>query len=170
MGSDESHFNVSLAVREKFARQRPQTTTFEEKGELKRILTEVLLLTSLKPYRWAKPAHNIVSIALISTRTFDRFYERRWQCEIYKRYFCRQMRGDKNADFGGRVPESEAWSVYWQRTGKKWSWMSLEAKKQRQNVWHLVKHNMLTCSWLQRGNLWVLCSLQKGPLLLHPLC
>ena len=30
-GSDESHFNVSLIVREKVTRQSPQTTTFEEK-------------------------------------------------------------------------------------------------------------------------------------------
>ena len=36
MGSDESHFNVSLTVRDKVTRQCPQTTTFEEKGELKR--------------------------------------------------------------------------------------------------------------------------------------
>ena len=35
MGSGESHFNVSLVVRDKVIRQRPQTTTFEEKGELK---------------------------------------------------------------------------------------------------------------------------------------
>ena len=33
MGSDESHFNVSLTVRDKVTRQCPQTTTFEEKGE-----------------------------------------------------------------------------------------------------------------------------------------
>ena len=43
MGSDESHFNVSLTVRDKVTRQCPQTTTFEEKGEPKRIRTEVLL-------------------------------------------------------------------------------------------------------------------------------
>ena len=30
MGSDESHFNVSLIVRDKVTRQRPQTTAFEE--------------------------------------------------------------------------------------------------------------------------------------------
>ena len=30
MGSDESHFNVSLIVRDKVIRQCPQTTTFEE--------------------------------------------------------------------------------------------------------------------------------------------
>ena len=51
MGSDESHFNVSLIVRDKVKRQCPQTTTFEEKVEPKRIRTEVPLLTSLTPYR-----------------------------------------------------------------------------------------------------------------------
>ena len=40
-GSDESHFNVSLIVRDKVTRQCPQTTTFEEEGESKRIRTEV---------------------------------------------------------------------------------------------------------------------------------
>ena len=33
MGSDESHFNVSLIVGDKVTRPCPQTTTFEEKGE-----------------------------------------------------------------------------------------------------------------------------------------
>ena len=51
MGSDDSHFNVSLTMRDKVTRQCPQTTTFEEQGEPKRIKTEVLLLTSLAPYR-----------------------------------------------------------------------------------------------------------------------
>jgi len=51
MGSDGTHFNVSLIVRDKVTRQCPQTTTFEEKGEPKQIRTEVLLLTSLTPYR-----------------------------------------------------------------------------------------------------------------------
>ena len=51
MDSDESHFNVSLIVRDKVTRQCPQTTTFEERGEPKRNRTEVLLLTSLTPYR-----------------------------------------------------------------------------------------------------------------------
>ena len=51
MGSDESHVNVSLTVRDKVTRQYPQTTTFEEKGGPKRIRTEVFLLTSLLPYR-----------------------------------------------------------------------------------------------------------------------
>ena len=51
VGSDESHFNVSLIVRDKVTRQCPQTTTFEEKGEPKQIRTKVPLLTSLTPYR-----------------------------------------------------------------------------------------------------------------------
>ena len=59
MGSEESHFNVSLIARDKATRQCPQTTTFEEKGEPKRIPTEVPLLTSLTPYREAKPALNV---------------------------------------------------------------------------------------------------------------
>ena len=57
MGSDQRQFNISLIVRDKVSGQCPQTTTFEEKGELKRIRTEVPLLTSLTLYRWAKPAH-----------------------------------------------------------------------------------------------------------------
>ena len=43
-------------MRYKVTRQCPQTTTFEAKGEPKQIRTEVLLITSLTPYRWAKPA------------------------------------------------------------------------------------------------------------------
>ena len=50
MGGDESLFNVSLIVRDKVTRQCPQTTTFEEEGEPKRIRTEVPLLTDLTPY------------------------------------------------------------------------------------------------------------------------
>ena len=49
MGSDESHFNVSLIVRDKVTKQCPQTTTFEEKGEPKQIRTEVpLIICSVK--------------------------------------------------------------------------------------------------------------------------
>ena len=51
MGSDESHFNVSLIVRDKVTTRCPQTTTFEERGQPKRYRTEVLPLTSLTPYR-----------------------------------------------------------------------------------------------------------------------
>ena len=51
VGSDESHFSVSLNMRAKVTRQCPQTTAFEEKGEPKRIRTEVPLLTRLAPFR-----------------------------------------------------------------------------------------------------------------------
>jgi len=59
MGSDESHFNISLIVMDKVTRQCPQTTTFEERGEPKRIRTEVPLLTSLtaRPNRLTKTLH-----------------------------------------------------------------------------------------------------------------
>ena len=51
MGSDESRFNVSLIVRDKVTRQCQEITIFYEKGEPKRIRTEVPLLTSLTLYR-----------------------------------------------------------------------------------------------------------------------
>ena len=69
MGSDESHFNVLLVVRDKVTRPSPQTTTFEEKGDPKRIRIEVPLLTSLTPYREAKPAHIIVITIYIPIHT-----------------------------------------------------------------------------------------------------
>ena len=47
MGSDESHFNVSLTVRDKVT----TTNLFEEKGEPKRNRAEALLLTNVTPYR-----------------------------------------------------------------------------------------------------------------------
>ena len=50
IGSDESHFNVSLIVRDKVTRQCPETTIFEEKGEPKRYRIEVIPFTSLPPY------------------------------------------------------------------------------------------------------------------------
>ena len=49
MGSDESHFNVSLIVRDKVTRHCPQTTISDVKGVPKRNRTEVLLLTTLTP-------------------------------------------------------------------------------------------------------------------------
>ena len=51
MGSDESHFNVSVGSDGHFTRQCPQTTTFLKRKEPKRYRTEVLPLTSLTPYR-----------------------------------------------------------------------------------------------------------------------
>ena len=49
IGSDEGHIKISLLVKDKVTRQSPQTTTFEEKGEPKRIRTEILQFTSLMP-------------------------------------------------------------------------------------------------------------------------
>ena len=52
VGSDESHFNVSLIVRDKVTRTvSTDHNRFEEKGKPKQYRTEVLLLTSLMPYR-----------------------------------------------------------------------------------------------------------------------
>ena len=57
-GQRENHFNVSLIVRDKVTRRCPHATTFEEKGEPKRNPAETFLLTSLTPYRKAKPAYS----------------------------------------------------------------------------------------------------------------
>ena len=67
MGSDKSHFNVSLIVRDKVTRQCPQTTTFKEKGEPKRIRTEVPLLTSLTPYHSALALLSLQKVLSLDT-------------------------------------------------------------------------------------------------------
>ena len=51
MGSDESHFNVSLIVKDKVTKLSTTQNLFEKKGEPKRNRAEALLLTSLTPYR-----------------------------------------------------------------------------------------------------------------------
>ena len=52
MGSDESHFNVSVGSDGQIHRKESTNhNLFEEKGEPKRYRTEVLPLTSLTPYR-----------------------------------------------------------------------------------------------------------------------
>ena len=51
VGSDESHFNVSVGSDGQSHKTVSTYTTFEEKGEPKRIRTEVLTLTNLTPYR-----------------------------------------------------------------------------------------------------------------------
>ena len=54
---DESHFNVSVESDEQSHKTvSTNHNPFEEKGEPKRYRTEVLPLTSLTPYRKAKPA------------------------------------------------------------------------------------------------------------------
>ena len=67
MGSDENHFNVSVGN----DGQSNKTVftnhnLFEEKREPKLCRTEVLPLTNLTPYRWAKPAHRL-SVILTNT-------------------------------------------------------------------------------------------------------
>ena len=51
MGSDESRFNVSYCDGQSHKTVSTNHNFFKEKGEPKRILTEVPLLTSLTPYR-----------------------------------------------------------------------------------------------------------------------
>ena len=52
MGSDESHFNVSVGSDGQSHKTVPTNhNLFEEKGQPKRYRTEVLPLTSLMPYR-----------------------------------------------------------------------------------------------------------------------
>ena len=50
MGSDESHSNVSLSVRNKITSLSTNHNPFQKKGELKWHVTEGLLLTSLTLY------------------------------------------------------------------------------------------------------------------------
>ena len=58
IGSDESHFNVSVGSdRQSHRTVSTNHNLFEEKGEPKRYRTEVLPLTNLTPYRSAKQAH-----------------------------------------------------------------------------------------------------------------
>ena len=58
MGSDENHFNVSVGSDgQSHKTVSTNHNLSEEKGEPKRYRTEVLPLTSLPPYREAKPAH-----------------------------------------------------------------------------------------------------------------
>ena len=57
MGSDESHFNVSVGIDgQSHKTVSTNHSIFEVKGEPKRYQTKVLPLTSLTPYLWAKPA------------------------------------------------------------------------------------------------------------------
>ena len=60
MGSNESHFNVSVGSDgQSHKTVSANHNLFEEKGEPKRYRTEVLPLTSLTPYRQAKPVHKL---------------------------------------------------------------------------------------------------------------
>ena len=71
MGSDESHVKVSVGSDgQSHKTVSTNHNLFEEKGEPKRIQTGVHLLTSLTSYRWAKPAHKLVSHATIHNTVY----------------------------------------------------------------------------------------------------
>ena len=96
MSSDESHFNVSLIVRDKVTRPCPQATTFEEKGEPQRYQTEVLPLTSLtaRPNRLTRnspPAESYVDQNNFIRSIVCQFNTDIWCCfekkDVYVRMF-----------------------------------------------------------------------------------
>ena len=69
VGSDESHFNVSVGSDGQSHRTvSTDHNLFQEKGEPKRYRTEVLPLTNLTPYRWAKPAYGSRPLRSITDR------------------------------------------------------------------------------------------------------
>ena len=66
MGSDGSHFNVSVGSdRQSHKTMSTNHNLFEEKGEPKRYRTKVLPLTSLTPYHYAKLAHEIIPVSQV---------------------------------------------------------------------------------------------------------
>ena len=68
MGSDESHFNVSVGSDgQSHKTVSTNHNLVEDKGEPKQIRTEVLPLTSLTPYREAKPAPTETLRTIIGT-------------------------------------------------------------------------------------------------------
>ena len=95
MGSDESHFNVSVGSDgQTHKRMSTNHNLFEEKGEPKRYWTEVLPLTSLTPYRYAKPAHKSSTPSMTSFGILCANWERLAKdvcCSTFCHYgtFCR---------------------------------------------------------------------------------
>ena len=74
MDSDESHFNVSVGSDgQSHKTVSTDHNLFEEKGEPKQYRTEVLPLTSLTPYRCAKPAHTQSPVFLSRVRSLCLF-------------------------------------------------------------------------------------------------
>ena len=69
MGSDESHFNVSVGSDgQSHKTVSTNHNLFEDKGAPKRHRTEVLPLTNRTPYRWAKPAHSYITFGVEGNR------------------------------------------------------------------------------------------------------
>ena len=61
MGSDESHFNDSLICCEGQSHKTVSTDHSLKRNESRGGFEPKSLLTSLPPYRWAKPAHSVCS-------------------------------------------------------------------------------------------------------------
>ena len=81
-----------IIVRDKVTRQCPQTTALEEKGEPKRIRTEVLLLTSLTTWAHQQACglyYAMLSFTYLHPPSSSQFFLEEWRC----------------------TPESEIWSV-----------------------------------------------------------
>ena len=100
MGRDEGYFDISLIVKDKVTRQCPQTTTFEEKREPKRIRTGVPLLTSLNHYRQANPAHDSGSLSCCFTST-----EARWLIRDGDRVGRGRESEGSTAETARKIPE-----------------------------------------------------------------
>ena len=94
MGSDESHFNVSLIVRDKVTRQCPQTTT--NPGWMRLMLRACRALGCFR--------------SLISTQPFGGRWPRRWTCS-YGEIKCPFSGVTKCGRVWRKVPESGAGSV-----------------------------------------------------------
>ena len=108
MGSDENRFifNVSLIVRDKVP--SPQTTTFEEKVEPKRIRPEVLLLTSLtrltaRPNRLTKTHVGVASFWSHRTQWAEHLMCR-WALDVL---LLIEVKGGGGGGGGGRKKEQE---------------------------------------------------------------
>ena len=71
MGSEESHFNVSVGSDgQSHKTVSTNHNLSEEKGEPKRYRTEVLPLTNLTPYRWAKRPNRLTDDSLTAGISF----------------------------------------------------------------------------------------------------
>ena len=92
MGSDESHFNVSLVVRDKVTRQCPQTTTFEENREPRLIRTEVPLITA-RPNRLIERSVKISDTVCIKRNVKISGKKRKQSSKTYNRKYQLQELG-----------------------------------------------------------------------------
>ena len=103
MGSDESHFNVSVGSDgQSHKTVSTDHNLFEENGEPKRYRTEVLPLTSLTPYHQAKPAHNFGVRSLLQSYQYPNLSEGADRV-------AGQLRRDKECPFNGVTKSGRVW-------------------------------------------------------------